>query len=739
MIGATMAEESGNGNNVSPAIDSCLLENQREISEALELADKLRDTRRWSEAASAYQKVVTREPRLAPIWVQLGHALKESGQWTEAELAYRNAIRLAPGIADSRHQLGHLLKLSGRRQDAIEAYSEALRIDPEFRPAMTELTALGVRWRSENEDGKAARLLQDALATLEQIRHSLTTIEAQLPALGSLATVAVDNYDLFRHNFSVGMPPAYVGAPKTFSIIVLDSTENNISGILHLCHSIERQTVSPTRVTFLTTSEENAKCFDRVRGGSGLRLETALTVGSLREQWALVSEISARDAEEWVLIIPTTVVLCSTTLAWFAFAVSFETVALYADEDHVSFHLEGHRKFTSPVFKTTFDPLLLDEGGNYGDVVAVRRDVLHAALARLLAGPVDVSTRALLQCVREWGSVGHIPRVLSSRQNPASESAGDSVVTQVSRCSSTGGLHRIRVVVPTRDQRALLHKCIESLQAKAQHPDRIEFLIIDNGSDDPDTLSYLAALQERDRISVMRDERPFNWSLLNNTGVQESNAELFVFCNDDIEMLSLAWDLHLDASLAMKGIGAVGAKLLYPDGRIQHAGVLFGPQGRTEHEGINQHSHAPGPQGRWVRRRKVGAVSGAFLACPAEFFREAGGFDTLEFPIWFGDIDFCLRLRSRGREILFDPNIWATHHESKTARSTLAPGISDQYWRYALERMHERWGCAMIEDPGFNPYYSRLDAPFSAITEPSLDVIEAYIKRSLSVEPWRVG
>ena len=256
MIGATMAEESGNGNNVSPAIDSCLLENQREISEALELADELRDTRRWSEAASAYQKVVTREPRLAPIWVQLGHALKESGQWTEAELAYRNAIRLAPGIADSRHQLGHLLKLSGRRQDAIEAYSEALRIDPEFRPAMTELTALGVRWRSESGHGKAGRLLQDTLATLEQIRHSLTTIEAQLPALGSLATVAVDNYDLFRRNFSVGMPPAYVGGPITFSIIVIDSTENNISDVLHLCQTIERQTVSPSRVTFLTTSKK---------------------------------------------------------------------------------------------------------------------------------------------------------------------------------------------------------------------------------------------------------------------------------------------------------------------------------------------------------------------------------------------------------------------------------------------------------------------------------------------------
>jgi hypothetical protein len=166
---------------------------------------------------------------------------------------------------------------------------------------------------------------------------------------------------------------------------------------------------------------------------------------------------------------------------------------------------------------------------------------------------------------------------------------------------------------------------------------------------------------------------------------------------------------------------------LYPDGTVQHAGILFGPNGRSEHEGVNQPADAAGPQGRWVCRRRVGAVTGAFLACRAEAFHNSGGFDAYELPIWFGDVDFCLRLRAKGLHILFDPAICAVHHESRTVRSLLSGQNSEQYWRCALEVMHKRWGQAMLEDPGFNPHFSRWDPPFSSMVEPSLDAIIAIL------------
>src|SRR5438046_5540601 len=116
---------------------------------------------------------------------------------------------------------------------------------------------------------------------------------------------------------------------------------------------------------------------------------------------------------------------------------------------------------------------------------------------------------------------------------------------------------------------------------KACHSDRLEFVIIDNGSEDSDTLSYLDQLQRSSVALVIRDDRPFNWALFNNTAVAHSEAELFLFCNNDIEMLSRNWDQRIEVA-AEPNIGAIGAKLLYPDGTVQHAGILLGPNGRSE-------------------------------------------------------------------------------------------------------------------------------------------------------------
>ena len=462
------------------------------------------------------------------------------------------------------------------------------------------------------------------------------------------------------------------------------------------------------------------------------------------EAWQQIDRTAPIFPNEWTLIISGNIALNPAALAWFSFGTSFESVALYADEDHVSFRADGQNQFGLPVFKTAFDPLLLDQNGSYGDVVAIRRETINLILRHLREQPtkpeqrIGTSVGMLLRHAAECGPVGHIPRVLSSRlsfvEQPELCAAGaDPAKVGMSVQRS----NRICIVLPTRNHRSLLTKCIDSLRAKACHSDRLEFVIIDNGSEDSDTLSYLDQLQRSSVALVIRDDRPFNWALFNNTAVAHSEAELFLFCNYDIEMLSMNWDQRIEVA-AEPNIGAIGAKLLYPDGTVQHAGILLGPNGRSEHEAVNQPADAAGPQGRWVRRRRVGVVTGAFLACRAEAFRNAGGFDAYELPIWFGDVDFCLRLRANGLHILFDPAICAVHHESKTVHSLVSSYNSEQYWRCALEVVHKRWGRAMLEDPGFNPHISRWDPPFSAMVEPSLDAIIGHLSRSTNPNPWRV-
>ena len=718
---------------------------QRPFSEILAHADKMRDARRWGDAAIAYRHVVEREPDLAPIWVQLGHALKESGDQIEAEVAYRRAIHLAPDMAENHLQLGHLLKLGGRRREAINAFADALRVDPGFRTAAAELTGMGVRWQARSSTIGGNLPLHETLAALDEIRRSLASIEAQLPDLASLATNPVDDYDAFRHKFSVSLPPKCSGAGATLSIVVLDTGESGVSDILHLCHSLECQTLSPRDVTFLTTKYENAQCFNRLRAASNPQSGAARLVKSSRETWQRILEIAPLTPSEWILLVPGNLSLHPAALAWFSFASSFGAVALYPDEDHLSFRSDGQNRFDRPVFKTAFDPLLLEQGGSFGDVIAIRRDVLNIALPSILKQltssdqPASISIGVLLRRVAGHGPVAHIPRVLASRLSSVEVAAPRTDNSNPNmNALPVGSPNRILVVVPTRNEQTNLISCINSLREKAHHSNRLKFIIIDNGSDDSDTLSYLKTLQRTGDADVIRDNRPFNWSLFNNMAAEGSEADLFVFCNNDIEMLSDNWDLYVEKALSEESIGALGAKLLYSDMTVQHAGIVFGPKGQCEHEGVNQPSDAPGPQGRWVLRRRVGAVTGAFLACRADVFRMATGFDVRELPIWFGDIDFCLRLRAQGKHILFEPAICAIHHESKTVRAVLSGDISQQYWSHALQVMRKRWGRAMVEDPSFNPYFSRWDPPFLSITEPPLDAILAHLSRSASPNPWRV-
>jgi GT2 family glycosyltransferase len=281
-----------------------------------------------------------------------------------------------------------------------------------------------------------------------------------------------------------------------------------------------------------------------------------------------------------------------------------------------------------------------------------------------------------------------------------------------------------------------LQKCINTLRVTARAPEALQFLIVDNGSQDRETIDYLEGERRRRALDVIRDEAPFNWSMFNNSAATLTAADILAFVNNDIEMLSPGWDSVLRSRLRRKEIGIVGAKLLYPDRTVQHAGIVFGSHGLAEHEAVGEVSSASGPQGRWLRFRSVGAVTGAFLGCRKRDFDDIGGFDAHQLPIWFSDIDFCLKMRQRGRHVLFEPAICAVHHESKTVRATFASAAIDEYWQHALEVMRARWRSSFITDPGFNPHYSRWARPFTAIAEPSLEAVLDHLRLSSSDDPW---
>lgn len=258
-----------------------------------------------------------------------------------------------------------------------------------------------------------------------------------------------------------------------------------------------------------------------------------------------------------------------------------------------------------------------------------------------------------------------------------------------------GGSAPVAIVMPTRDRLDLLRPAVESVLAGTDHPD-FELVVADNGSTDPETLSYLDALRQRPGARVVEVPGPFNFSHIVNVAIATTTAEIVVLLNNDTEVIEPGWLTELVSVARRPGIGAVGAKLLYPDGRIQHGGVVVGWAGYAGHIGRLLVDGAPDHLGRRAFRHEVSAVTGACLAVARTRFDDVGGFDE-SFAVAFNDVDFCLRLQARGFRNLYAPDAVLRHHES--ASRGIDRGPKRARFLEERQRFGERWRPMLQADP----------------------------------------
>lgn len=270
---------------------------------------------------------------------------------------------------------------------------------------------------------------------------------------------------------------------------------------------------------------------------------------------------------------------------------------------------------------------------------------------------------------------------------------------------------RVGIVIPTRNNLRYLDPCLRSI-ASTSYPIAVTTVIVDNGSDPEvsDRMSALALECERQalgcdiRFRVSRDDRPFNWSAQSNHGYRalmgddgQWEANVLVFMNDDVEARDPYWLRELVQALSFRDVAAAGPKLLYPDGRIQHAGVVIGMGGIAGHAHKRQGDGHPAYFCRPHIMQRVSAVTGACMAVWRRDFEEAGAFDEA-LPTAFNDIDFCLRLNRAGRRVVYTPWSVLTHHESVSR----GPDTGKPEFEEAVRRMELRWGCSTYGDPYFN-------------------------------------
>jgi GT2 family glycosyltransferase/glycosyltransferase involved in cell wall biosynthesis len=365
---------------------------------------------------------------------------------------------------------------------------------------------------------------------------------------------------------------------------------------------------------------------------------------------------------------------------------------VYSDHDRID---AAGRRF-DPNFKPDWSPELLLASMYLGPLLALRRDLYHA-VGEMRPGFGDSRDYDLaLRVTEQTSQVCHLPKILyhwrvapgatgtSGHEPPQAWEAGrralqealarrglNAVVRRPPWANGAAdGIYthefphtgpRVAIIIPTRNQLKLLQACINSL-AKTRYQN-YRVYIIDNDSDDPDTLDYLRRLPH----TVLRLSCPggkFNFSYLINRAAERTSEEYLLLLNNDVEVVSPAWLSQMVGYLGIPGVGAVGARLLFPDGRVQHAGVLHGVHlGKPGHAFRLMSGRKEGYQGYAKVTRNYGALTAACMLTSRRLFQQSGGFEENHFGIAYNDVDYCYRLVDAGYRMVYCPSAELVHHE----------------------------------------------------------------------------
>lgn len=420
--------------------------------------------------------------------------------------------------------------------------------------------------------------------------------------------------------------------------------------------------------------------------------------------------------------------LSSAALYRFAEALQAhpEAAILYGDQDR----MDAYGRRTTPWFKPSWNHELFLAQDYLSFAYVIRTTLARTAFLSeevAGAGSYALALEAVSQAAERIVHVPHIVCHLAADSDEASILARLSAVSRhVSPFGATAeegqfGAILLRwplpkspplvsIIIPTRDKVDLLRTCIESLISRTTYP-YYEILIIDNQSVEPVTLDYFSQIGADPRIRILSYDAEFNFSEMNNMAVEQASGAYICLLNNDIEVVEPEWLCEMMRYAVRDNVGAVGAKLLYPDGSIQHAGVVVGIGGAAGHA----HRFLPAEQRGYFDRAHVAhyvsAVTAACLVVEKRKFQLVGGLDAEHFQVAFNDVDFCLKLEQAGWRNVYVPQAALIHYESKSRGSDMLPKNLDRYLR-ELGALQRRWGTQDYRDPLHHPHLDRANETY---------------------------
>lgn len=281
----------------------------------------------------------------------------------------------------------------------------------------------------------------------------------------------------------------------------------------------------------------------------------------------------------------------------------------------------------------------------------------------------------------------------------------------------------VSIVIPTKDQLPVLITCITTLLEKTQYS-HYELLVVDNNSEEEETKQWLQGLSEIDpqRIRVLSYPWPFNYSAMNNMAVEQARGEYIVLLNNDTAIIQGDWLDNMLNHAQRPEVGITGAKLLYPNGQVQHAGVLLGLRGPAEHPFICRGGDEHGYLHRLVADQNYTAVTAACLMVRKEVYQAVGGLDEENFRVSYNDIDFCLKVREAGYLTVWTPYAKVMHEGSVSQRKVDRAAHEKKRQRFVAEQdaMYQKWLPIISKDPAYNTNLSLTGEGFELIADSEL-------------------
>ena len=416
-----------------------------------------------------------------------------------------------------------------------------------------------------------------------------------------------------------------------------------------------------------------------------------------------------------------------------------ETDVIYTDEDKVSFDL---RDYFEPHFKSDYNLDLIRSNNYICHLFVARKSIVDqvGGFRKEYDGSQDYDF--ILRCIEQSKHVEHVPKVLyhwrchpgSTAANQESKmycyEAGKRAIEdhlkrmgeddcQVVMTEHLGFYHviypireqkKVSIIIPNKDQKEILERCIESVIQKTDYKN-YEIIIVENNSTTNEIFEYYKTIEQRENIRVVIWKDKFNYSAINNFGVRYANGEYLLFLNNDIEVIRENWLSEMLANVQRKEVGIVGAKLLYPDNMVQHAGVIIGMGGIAGHPLSRHPADDCGYFARGIIQQNLNAVTAACMLTKKEVYEKVNGFEE-KLAVAFNDIDLCLKVRKAGYLIVYDPEALLYHHES------ISRGKEDTLekrnrFEGEVDYMAKKWKDVLEKgDEYYNPNLSLLSGNF---------------------------